>query len=569
MNPDTAEPAARSSRMQTWLLAGLVFAAGLLAFLPGMTGDFVYDDVIEVRNVDNVFIPGAWPKLFYNASNRLYRPVKFLSFYVDNALFGWRPQGWHWDNCLWHAANGVLVFLLARRLKCSPVAALLGGVWFAIHPVHAEAVVWISSRGSLLSTFGVLGILLFYARWREQPVWWAGAGMLGSAFIGFFGKEDALMIFPVIGLYELFIRRENPLGLIRQKSFLAATIALGALAAIYLALRHSVISGLSQGGREAGLTGWLATLPVILTTYLRQLIWPDPMCVDQPVDYSAGFGPAFWLSVLVLGGGAGFLLLRRKSLAYWQFAVAFFLITLVPVMGIIPINQPRADRFLYLPGVAGALAVGWLWDRVFRLPSWRPVYIAFLTASLAWYGWRSWDYSKTFLNETALWKNVLSVNPQSYRGLANLAANANNSGQPQLALPLVEKALAVKPDYSEGLVIKAYALEALGQSTNAESFYRKAIETGGEDPRWLYLLADLLQREGKNVEAEKYYDRIAELRPGYVNVRLAAGILALQMNEPAKGEAHLTAVLQADPSNQKAREVLDILHRQATAPTGK
>jgi tetratricopeptide (TPR) repeat protein len=487
---------------------------------------------------------------------------------VDNALFGWRPQGWHWDNCLWHAANGVLVFLLARRLKCSPVAALLGGIWFAIHPVHAEAVVWISSRGSLLSTFGVVGILLFYAKWRDQPVWWAATGMLGAAFIGFFGKEDALMVFPVIGLYEFFIRGENPAGLIKQKTFVAAMIALGALAAIYLALRHSLIPGLSQGGREAGVTGWLATFPVILTTYLRQLIWPDPMCVDQPVDYGAGFGPAFWLSVVVLGGCAGFLVLRRGSLAYWQFALAFFLVTLVPVIGIIPINQPRADRFLYMPSVSGALAVGWVWDRVYRLPSWRPVYIAFLAASLAWYGWRSWDYSKTFLNETALWKNVLVINPQSYRGLANLAANANNDGQPQFALPLVEKALAVKPDYPEGLIIKAYALEGLGQATNAEACYRKAIETGGEDPRWLYLLADLLQREGKNAEAEKYYDRIAELRPGYVEARLAAGILALQMNEPAKGEAHLMAVLQADPSNQKAREILDVLHRQAP-PAGK
>jgi len=534
-----------------------------------MSGDFIYDDNIEVRNVDDVFTPGAWPKLFFNAYQRLYRPVKLLSFYVDNALFGWHPLGWHWQSAFWHAFNGVLVFLLARRLSGSLLAAFIGGLWFAIHPVHTEAVVWINGRGTLMSTFGVLAVLLFYERWRRQPVWWAGAGMLAVAFIGFFSKEDALMVLPIIGLYELFIRREKIPALLKQKSFLTAMLALGALAAVYLALRQSIIPGVSQGRWEAGFRGWISTQPVILTTYLRQLIWPDPMCVDQPVDYTAGFGVDFWLSVLLLAVCASFLFLRRGVWSCWQFAVAFFFVALIPVMGLIPINQPRADRFLYLPSVAGALAVAWLWEWAATQLRWRPACVAFLAASLSWYGWRSWDYSKTFLNETVLWKNVLAANPQSYRCYANLAAIDNNTGQPQLALPLVEKALALNPDYPEGLVIKAYAQEVLGHLPEAETGYRRAIEKGGEDPRWLYLLADLLAREGKNAEAEKFYDRIAQLRPNYAEARFAAGILAIQMNEPAKADADMTAVLQADPANQKAREILDLLHQKESAPTGK
>jgi hypothetical protein len=556
-------------RIHVWLAMALIFFAGLLVYLPGMSGDFIYDDNIEVRNVDDVFTPGAWPKLFLNAYQRLYRPVKLLSFYVDNALFGWHPLGWHWQSDLWHAGNGVLVFLLARRLNASLFAACISGLWFAIHPIHTEAVVWVNGRGTLMSTFGVLAMLLFYERWRRAPVGWALAGMLTAGFIGFFSKEDALMVFPLIGLYEIFIRREKIPVLLVQKSFLTAVLALGGLAAVYVILRQSIISGVKQGNWGGGFSGWISTLPVILVTYLRQLIWPDPMCVDQPVDYTIGFGPVFWLSVLVLAACGCFLFFRRGAWSPWQFALAFFFIALIPVMGLIPINQPRADRFLYLPSVAGALALAWLWDVLAGRLRWRPLYIAFLAASFAWYGWRSWDYSKTFLNETVLWQNALATNPQSYRCYGNLAAIDNNTGHAQQALPLVEKALELNPGYPEGLVVKAYALEMLGRTSEAETYYVQAIAKGGEDPRWLYLLADLLTRDGKPAQAEKYYDRIAELRPNYTEARYAAGILALQMNKPDKAQADMTAVLQADPGNQKARDILQILRHPQVGPMGK
>ena len=173
-------------------------------------------------------------------------------------------------------------------------------------------------------------MLLFYGKWRQQPVWWALVGMFGAAFIGFFSKEDALMVLPLIALYEFFIRRENLIALTKQKAFQIPAFALGALAVIYLALRQSIISGCNQGQRENGFTGWLSTLPVIFTTYLRQLVWPDPMCVDQPVDYSAGFGIAFWLSILALAACGAVLFVRRETWSRWQFALSFFLLRSLP-----------------------------------------------------------------------------------------------------------------------------------------------------------------------------------------------------------------------------------------------
>jgi hypothetical protein len=569
LSQDPSQPAQSKKCIATLAAVLLVFFAGLFVFFPGVRGDFIYDDNIDIRGSDAVFVPGGWPELFYNTSSHLYRPVKYLSYYVDDRMFGWHPAGWHWQNFFWHALNGVLVLALARRLGASLAGALLGGLWFAIHPIHAETVVWISGRSSLLSTCGLLAALAGYGCWRQKSSAWAVPVMLFAAFIGFFSKEDALMIFPVLLACEIFIRRENLPGLLKQKNFLAPVLMLGAMAAIYLGLRHAMLAGgLSQGRWENGFTGWVTTLPVILATYLRQLVWPDPMCVDQPVDYAAGFGAAFWISSVGLLLCLAVFFVHGEKWARWKFALAFFFVTLIPVMGLIPINQPRADRFLYLPSAAAALAVAWLWD--LARARWRTAVLALYTAAFVWYGWRSWDYSKTFLNETVLWQNVLAVNPDSYRGYANLAAIANNSSQPERALPLVEKSLALRHgNYAEGQVIKAYALELLSKYPEAEAGYRLAITQGGEDPRWLYLLADVLQRENKYPEAEAAFDRVAELRPNYAEARFAAGILALKMNEPEKAAAHMAAVLQTDPGNKQARDILEILRRQARPPAPK
>jgi tetratricopeptide (TPR) repeat protein len=543
------------------LLVLIIFASGLLVFWPGVDGQFIYDDHVDIRNVDHVFAPGGWLKLFQTASAQLYRPVKYLSYYLDNLWFGWNPTGWHWQSFLWHALNGVLVYALARRFAASAIAAALGALWFAIHPVHAEAVVWISSRASLQSTSGVLLMLLCYVRWRETGQKGDFIGMLAGGFIGFFSKEDALMVFPVIAAYEVFVRKESPLGLLKQRSFMVPVFSLGLIALIYLGLRQSILSGLKQGGWEAGFTGWIATLPVILATYLRQLIWPDPLCIDQPVNYAAGFGAAFWLSSMILAAWVGCLFLRHQSLARWQFAITFFFITLVPVMGLIPINQPRADRFLYLPSVAAAMALAWAWDALRAQPRWRSAGLAFMVATLGWFCWRSWDYAKTFQNDRVLWEQVITVNPQSYRGFANLAAAENNDGRADNGLVLIERSLSIKPQYPEGWVIKAFSLSQLGKLSEAEQLYRDAIKSAPEEARWLYLLADLLERQKRYGEAMQTYEQIVKVRPSYVEARLSAGVLAAQLGKPALAKEHWEAVLQYDPANSAARQNLEILRR--------
>jgi tetratricopeptide (TPR) repeat protein len=211
--------------------------------------------------------------------------------------------------------------------------------------------------------------------------------------------------------------------------------------------------------------------------------------------------------------------------------------------------------------VAVALAIAWAWDALRSQPRWRTAGLAFMVATLGWFGWRSWDYAKTFQDDRALWEQVIMVNPQSYRGFANLAAAENNDGRADNGLVLIEKSLAIKPQYPEGWVIKAFSLAQLGKVAEAEQLYRDAIKSAPEEARWLFLLADLLEQQKRYAEAMSLYEQIVKVRPAYVDARLSAGVLAVQLGKPALAKEHWEAVLLYDPNNATARQNLEILRK--------
>src|SRR5690606_13033722 len=75
-----------------------------------------------------------------------YLPLRDLSYAVNYALDGLNPRGYHATNLLFHIFNSLLVMLLAVRLTGRRWIGGVAGLLFAVHPVHVEAVSWLSSR---------------------------------------------------------------------------------------------------------------------------------------------------------------------------------------------------------------------------------------------------------------------------------------------------------------------------------------------------------------------------------------------------------------------------------------
>lgn len=539
------------------LLCSLAPALAILVYLPALKNGFIFDDYGEMGNFDGLFTPWSWPGLFFRAQYQLYRPIKYITLHFDHMTYGGMTAwGFHLTNLLLHAAACVALQFFLRRLGASPAAAAVGAVWFALQPVHAEPVVWVTARGAMLSAIGVFAAAGFYLKWRESGrlADLAAVGLAGA--FAYFSKEDSLMLVPALVALEFCASGGG--GPSSRRRLVPAMGLLGALAFLYVALRQSLLEGVEQGRWEHGWSGLLATLPVILARYLGQMVYPVTLVLEPPIDFTAGFGLAFWASLVLLAAATIPAFLPERRFAKYRLLYGWFVLFLVPTMGFIPINAPAADRFLYIPSAAGAMAAALLWDQVaLSGPRLKRLVSTAGAALLLLFAFADLSYAPVWRDEIALWSYVVEVNPRSYRGWNNLAAQANIKKRPDQALEWAERSLAIKPDYIEAIVTRARAYDHLGRKDEAEGDYRRALAMNGTNENLLDLWADFLERTGRAPEADAVYDRLFQLRPRFVEARIRAGFLAIQNGNREKAILHWEAALQSDPSNTMARQNLE------------
>ena len=165
-------------------LGCLVFAAAVVTFWPGVSGNFLnWDDRDNVVNNPGVHglgraqIQWMWSGVILGH----YIPLTWTSFGLNYVLGGLNPRGYHLLNLLLHGANAVLFFLIARRLitlarpggvEPGSVSLALGAAFsallFAVHPLRVESVVWITERKDVLCGLFFLGAVLAYLKAVES-----------------------------------------------------------------------------------------------------------------------------------------------------------------------------------------------------------------------------------------------------------------------------------------------------------------------------------------------------------------------------------------------------------------
>ncbi len=135
----------------------------------------------------------AWEALAALAALALYaRTVGFgwvyddqMEIVLNNLLSGLQPWSYHLVNVLLMGALAAMVVRLGKRWGLSALAAGLGGLIFAFHPVHVEVVAPVYGRKDLLAAFFLLAALLTQDGARKQGGWRRGIPplALGAALL--------------------------------------------------------------------------------------------------------------------------------------------------------------------------------------------------------------------------------------------------------------------------------------------------------------------------------------------------------------------------------------------------
>ena len=475
----------------------------------------------------------------YGASVQLdtYRPVTMTTFVWDAAISGRTPFSYHLTNFVAHLATVGLVYLLAlslletrpgtptevreaeaaevdvaRRKRAGaldgerrrdrldrsaprprgflvgspgagaePWAAFAAG-FFGLHPLLAEAHVWINGRSDVFAAlFGVAAVLA----WRRNRLVVAS----GLLLLGLLSKEVLLTALPALGILAWREREDDG---IQRLSVLAG--AAGAA----LALRAWALSGLKASEGGAHVLDALRLVPWLLLDGLRALLLPTRGGVRLLSEEYADLGATHLLLGCLLIAALGALSWRLRRVApEVGFGLLWAAGSLAPVALIASSGWWGFGRYLYLPaigvGIALASLLRLLWTK--REEARRPLAL----------GLGAW---------LLLFAGLLFVTTRTWRTPEDLA----------------HATIRANPDLSLGWQALAAWHAEHGDLADAARYAREAIDRNPRS-RAAAILGSALLSEGRAAEARPLLERAARAQAYRLDLAYDLGLARLETGE--------------------------------------
>jgi hypothetical protein len=517
-----------SGRAEGWprawpLVAFLGFALLSLAIYRGaLTGPFISDDLgyivthpyteeLSVRQVRAIFDPFGPARLY--AAN--YAPVHLLLTAVEREIFAEASFGYHLVNVLVHALNATLLVALLLASGLPGGAALLGGVFFAVHPANVEAVAWASQLKTNAALVFSLGALLAL---RRHPVWATGLFALGLLT-----KASAAFALPAAAAFVWAWGAHEPAQTGRRGAWLAGWLLLFGLYAIP---QFSSFAHLGAVEVEAFADPWvqLRTIAGVGARYLAMAATSYGVSAFQEPEPARSWLDPWWLVALPAGGLLAWRLvvtLRRRSVeaAWWVAAAASF----APVSQLFPFLNPVADRYLYfiLPGLIGGVLCAGLELRG-RLPvaAWRGAAAAAAALSV-FFAVQSSARAELWRSELFLLVDAAEHYPEGGTASFLRARRFAREGD-------IEAAVAELRRASERGIDRFLVLESdpgLAPIRSEPAFRELIRELAG---RWI----ELARRRGLRTQAELRMLGLAHLQRGELDAAVAAFERALEAGGP-------------------------------------
>jgi len=178
-----------------------------LAYLNALKNGFVWDDLNNIVNNNSLSGPVKLRDVFLNSAGPqvFYRPVPYLTIIFDHRLWGNNPFGYHLTNFLFHLFNVILIFHIAARLADSHLIPFICAALFAVHPIHTEAITYISGRSDPICAFFLFTSFLVYLKSlkaiRYRQLVYYGVSLL-LFLLGLLSKEIAIVFPFVIFAYD-------------------------------------------------------------------------------------------------------------------------------------------------------------------------------------------------------------------------------------------------------------------------------------------------------------------------------------------------------------------------------
>jgi hypothetical protein len=374
-------------RTDSAIRVALIIAA-FTPFVATLFFGYVYDDTeIILRNP----VLRGWQSLVHVWSHPywpaggpdqfgLYRPLLMAMFAVI-----W--NGAHKYAIAFHVVivtlHVIATLLLARLLRrgVGRWPAAIGALWFAIHPVHVEAVANISNSAEILVAIWTLLLALLLVE-SPHPTG-SRAVVAGALYAAALLSKESGVVAPALALLAAWgwgpsPREALPAPRSLFRSWRATLLAWAIVLVAIVIVRYAVLGGITGtasiaasgieglSAREriwamlslGGLVGRLLTWPTTLNPHYGPSVFPS--------GPSASIAAVLTILVLVAIVGASWRLARHSVSrdARPLVGVCWTLVAFLPASNLLAATgQLLAERTLYVPSIGVALVIAWILDR--------------------------------------------------------------------------------------------------------------------------------------------------------------------------------------------------------------
>jgi len=456
-------------RQQALISAFCITVLALICYANTLHGPFIWDDSELIEKNAHIRQASGIPHLFSGnigagagVKYRFYRPLQGLTYALDYSFWRLNPFGYHLQNIVWHIAAAFCIWYLMLLLFKDNVLSLMTAFFFVVHPVHTEAVSYISGRADPLSLTFMLLTFIYYIKSRP---------FLSSIFFAcaLLARENALILPFLILLHHYTFRKKVPLFRIGAL-FVFAIVYVAARTTLLKALLENIIYPLDLWQR---IPGFFAAL----FQHLSKLFVPMRLHAEYGLAPSSSIHPHVLMgaSLFAIFLSCAALARRRRGVIY--FGIGWFFISLIPTSNIAyPVNAYMAEHWLYLPSIGFFLAVSQGLRTLYctkERGTLAALYLA--TALILSYSALTIRHNPYWTDPATFYARTLQYAPQSARAHINYGIFLEESGRLADAISIFKKALAIDPKNPEIYNNLGIAYAKLSDYTKAMACYRKAL----------------------------------------------------------------------------------------------
>jgi len=518
-----------------YLATLILILTSLLAYSNIIGNDLIGDDKDFILSWPTIKHLSNIPQLFSGDVPEqhvgTYRPLRGVFYMLVYQISGEEVWGYHLFSIIIHTLTTVSVYGLTWQISNRKKLSLTTGLLFSLHPIHTEAITFMTAAFDTPGITMLFGsIYAFIVGQKSKKTWWSKISV-GLALGAYLTNEISLAIVPLIIFYLWILNYKKWTKIWKLvKSHIIVT-------GVYLWLRIYIVN-ISTRGLYAGGNWYYSYLISLkaLFMYIYLNIWPQNLNLvhrlpggfltynyyDQTTSIAQQQSwdePIIFFIVFIILVSIWLIWRLKQRQPLISLGIGWFLISLLPVLNILPTAVSFSERYAYAASYGFCLLIALvLTSERWNQKKW--LQMTLITTILVAYGARTYVRNFDWKDPITYWEKIVSNYPNHIAAQLNLAQEYQINNRPKEAIQRYQIILDIKPDF-------ATSYHRIGQINQYYGDFDQAIKAYDQ----------ALQIE-PNLGETKYYKSMSHY---YLATKL------VQENQPKEAVDQLKIALQLNP----------------------